>query len=247
MELKYVHGIPYGSAKVVMLPTNKKSVKQGQLVMGAGGNHLFTSRKTDDIVSLKAYHLYITSDEEIKEGDWHICNDIIKKCIFIGKANGTTYLVDELGNQDIIIYCKKIIATTDESLIYRKGFVHNSIDGFQDLPQLSQQFIENWIEEYNKNNQIVDILVECNGGTKKIKVPIGHDDYSTGLEYTPEKLKVNFDNTINIKPIKNSWNREEVNEEKSELIHLFFSSHYDKLSNIGFTSQYIRKWIEENL
>jgi hypothetical protein len=43
------------------------------------------------------------------------------------------------------------------------------------------------------------------------------------------------------------YTREEVNEEKSEFIHLFFADYYDKLSNIGFTSEIIRNYIKENL
>ena len=58
--------------------------------------------------------------------------------------------------------CKKVIATTDTSL---KQFIYTTMvidegDIYQSLPQPSQQFIEKYIEEYNKGNIIIDVLVE---------------------------------------------------------------------------------------
>ena len=139
------------------------------------------------------------------------------------------------------IFCKKIIATTDTSLKVIK--LSNLGENWKDisLPQPSQEFIQYFIEEYNKGNIITDVLVEYDDL---------HKDYDEMGLYNPNisiQLKVNSDNTINIKSIKDSWNKEEVDLEKSEFIHLFFSHHYTELSNKGITSEYIRKWIEENL
>ena len=50
-------------------------------------------------------HIYITSDEEIKEGDWYFITESISKCESKYEAN------------DLTDICKKIILTTDQDLI----------------------------------------------------------------------------------------------------------------------------------
>ena len=195
-----------------MIGTDNKSVYQGQPVLGVG-NYLFPSRETKDIGSLKAQHLYVTSVETPKDGDW--CVDTHYNTII-------RFGIDNKG-----LSCEKIIATTDKSLR---------------LPLIFILFIKQFIEEYNKGNIITKVMVEYE---KK------YEDCLEGsvfvLRLVGNYLKINSDNTINIRTIKNSWNRDEINEEKSEFIHLFFSTHYTELSNIGFTSEKIRKWVKENL
>jgi hypothetical protein len=52
-----------------------------------------------------AQHIYITSDEEIKVGDWYFITESISKCESKYEAN------------DLTDICKKIILTTDQDLI----------------------------------------------------------------------------------------------------------------------------------
>ncbi len=55
----------------------------------------------------------------------------------------------------------------------------------------------------------------------------------------PNNLKINAkDNTITIKKLKNSWNREEI----IDLIKLFANNYQYASNDIGYN-----KWIEENL
>lgn len=83
-------------------------------------------------------HLYILSDDEIKEGDWVI-------------ANGTPYQVlDILDNSYKTKLCwvsnvNKIISSTDKSL---------------NLPYPSESFVNKYIEKYNKNEKIDVVMVE---------------------------------------------------------------------------------------
>ena len=64
-------------------------------------------------------NIYITSDEEIKESfrGWFIgqCG-FYKKCVDTKIINNELYLLDYLGNTDRLIWCKKIILTTDRDL-----------------------------------------------------------------------------------------------------------------------------------
>ena len=126
-------------------------------------------------------YLYLLSDDEIKEGDW--CLQFHKTNTNI-PINVVKYKNYGEGNY----YFKKIIATTDSSLeIFDKELSNrHSVKVNILLPQLSKQFIEKYIEEYNKGNVITDVLVEyesdfnscfctkdiCNGNNcpKKLKV-----------------------------------------------------------------------------
>lgn len=155
---------------VVMLPTNEKA-KIGQLAIL--DNRLITIMSEFQVFA-KPQHLYITSDEEIEDGDWYLWYDgnkySLRKYVNCKNLPGNT---SDSGF--------KIIATTDTSL---------------ELPLISQQFIEKYIEEYNKGNVIKEVLVEYEGYVQ-----------STTWEYDePEgyRVKINSNNTINIKPIKNS-------------------------------------------
>ena len=96
--------------------------------------------------------IYILNEDEIKEGDWYFDGtDFIHK-----KSKHNNTLVD--GNKQ----AKKIIATTDTSLINRRlmTFMDETTEWIYDLPQPSQQFITKYIEEYNKGNVIDSIMVE---------------------------------------------------------------------------------------
>ena len=132
-------------------------------------------------------NLYIISDDEIKKGDYIYCT--ITNAIEIAKYNHD-YLIRDW---------KKVIATTNTSLyIHQKETISLPERVFY-LPQPSKQFIEKYIEEYNKGNIITDVLVEYEYLL---------DDRAV-LPYW--NLKVNTkDNTITIKKLKETYNKEEL-------------------------------------
>jgi hypothetical protein len=84
-------------------------------------NNLFL-RTYNDIPRGENVHIYITDDEDIKEGDWFIRGDEIHKCFSVYKTD-----IEFLTSIDSVYcgsntfwnkeYCKKIILTTDEDLI----------------------------------------------------------------------------------------------------------------------------------
>jgi hypothetical protein len=109
-------------------------------------------------------HLYFTTDEKIKEGDWFYngMNKIVVKA---------TNRYSEMKNP---IPHRKIIATTDPKL---KLLNEEGLKGMNELhvlstyskapkswynylPQPSQAFIEKWIKEYNKGNIISEVMVD---------------------------------------------------------------------------------------
>ena len=168
----------------------------------------------------KVHHLYITSDEEIKEDDWYIGDNIIYN--LVTKTNGMNP--------------QKIISTTNPAL---------------NLPQPSKSFIDKYIEEYNAGNPITEVMVEyeldickrCNGKGTEIVAILGECNClkckGKGILSDNINLKVNPDNTINIKPIKDNWSREEV----KQLCKLAFKYHCDN----SRTTSLPDKWIEDNL
>mgnify|MGYP003478487935 CR=1 FL=1 len=195
-------------AQVIMLPTGS-NLEFPYIAQNVFNKQLTIVNSTFAInCELQSQHLYIISDDEIKEGDW-----------FINLFNN---VIVQAHNWIYVSTCKKIIATTDTSLeIVSKGI--NPV--YEKLPQPSQQFIEQYIESYNKGKVITDVLVELK---------------SSGLHYFNEDLRINpKDNTIIIKKLKDSWNREEVIE--------LMKKYCIDIHRYTINSNDFNKWIEENL
>ena len=210
-------------AQIIMLPTDTKSLLHI--------NYSKLQLNKFEQLDTNNQYLYIISDDKIKEGDWYIELDINSLPLSIKKAEYNK--TNEFSLKPYSDYCKKIIATTDTSLKIEidgnRGDLLPDVSFDIDLPQPSQQFITKYIESYNKGEIITDILVEYNEFLRW--------DNSTSARYV--ELEINpKDNTITIKKVKDSWNRE-------ELINIIKKVYYDaEVSNCGDT---VDKWIKENL
>ena len=138
-------------------------------------------------------HLYVLSNDKIKESDYcysYKTNKIVK----------STCDVSREANKNIGFW-KKVIATTDKSL---------SQTNRTEIPQPSEQFIQKYIEEYNRGNIITDVLVEYEliSNEEYFGNTVNPDD---DVPYFDENLKINpKDSTITIKKAKDSYTREEV-------------------------------------
>ena len=246
----------FKKGKVVMLPTNERVINtkeyqlllsnslfwtskieierydEGWFFLNNSSNHNSCAITIPNVDIFKHQHLYIILDDKIKEGDYFLADNrlnttsnkglpnwVLCKCTKV--KNSWVYcneIPDEGHNGD---WCKKIIATTDESL---------------NLPQPSKQFIQKFVEEYNKGNIIEDVLVEY-----------GKEYVDEKDAYGYNKLKINpKNNTITIKKAKDSWTREEV-------IELCRQAFIDGTYAGGFgpnektIDSETEKWIEENL
>lgn len=194
----------FKKCKVVMLDTKDSTV----LAFNFKSNELFIPIFNSLNHKECTYkHLYILSDDEIKEGDY----------VYDGKYN--------LPNIDHEVYkwsyenwiespdfedmkCYKIIASTDETL---------------DLPRPSKSFLQKYCDsdgkiefvniecevDYNKDCKLekfgskINIYSKCNQFKK-------NDLDCTDCKMAFYKLKVAKDNTITIHPLKNLYKREEV-------------------------------------
>lgn len=245
-------------AQVIMLPTNTKTYI-GKFLEDEPYLALYNwYLKSLNIPNQRqGQHLYIISDDEIKEKHLLNTNDYyyIKNHYnewYIGKFNGISFdFINNNGNFDSNLFvCKKIIATTDSSLkiqdittkhIGRKVI---SVEGTSLLPQPSQQFITKYIEEYNKGNIITDVLVEY----EVVPNPVynGSNYFDAHNINIVTKLKINpKDNTITIKKIKDNYS-------KIEVIELLTKSmkeceEYQLFNHWSGEYRNLNKWIEENL
>jgi len=254
-------------AKVVMLSTNEKA--NGIIVIDCfrtiKPNMFIIDKNNYKHEDYKAQHLYIISDDEIKEGDWVYS----KSRYSVGKVeeiqiakkykNDHSMLYCEINNEEIwskLVDCKKIIATTDSSLKIKvvdkntcKPIDSNIMHKYKNihLPQPSQQFVEKYIEEYNKGNIITEVMVEyinimpqSNGLRTDGKI-IDEIALNPILNTLCIPIINPKDNTITIKKLKAFWSREEV----SQLLHNIVEK--GNISSQHYLPTQVNKWIEENL
>jgi hypothetical protein len=226
--------------KVVMLPTNEKA--QINLYKRELRFSMYGVVKSDNVLP---QHLYILSDEEIKEGSIFIANQGVFKCLEIVKGNYPykSQLVSDVSN--IQFHSKhwrnNVIATTDSSLGVIIGDKLIDIETNtreiigELLPQPSQAFIEKFVEAYNSGNPITDVLVEYEQYWEKVQ-----DEFPKEPQF---RLKVNpKDSTITITKVKDSWSRKEV----LDLIYKALG-HFAAKHDIYIDGRDITKWTNENL
>lgn len=139
---------------------------------------------------------------------------------------------------------REILASTDKSLIKcpNKSIEFGCCDKpeFCEVkqiitPEIPQSFIEKFVEKYNKGDIITEVMVEYilnNEDFDDIIEKVWDNDY---------KLKINVkDNTINIKPIKDSWSREEI-------VKLFNKMYATDIIDANVKKVDFDKWVEEHL
>ena len=219
----------FKKAKIIMLPTNQKTkyLMVYSDVEKTKGKLILNGLKNDEYKEYQ--NIYIISDDKIKGSDYcysYKTNKIVK----------STCDVSREANKNIGFW-KKVIATTDTSLyIHQKETISLPERVFY-LPQPSQQFIQKFVEEYNRGNIITDVLVEYEliSNEEYFGNTVNPDD---DVPYFDERLKINHKyNTITIKKVKDSWNREEVE-------NLIYTAMKDRCYT---TIAEWKKWIEENL
>lgn len=230
-QLKEENGKYYQEVEVVMLAAEKECQIYSRPTTTAPEylGFLNTPQVANTINSeCKGYHLYFLSDDEIKEGDGY----------YTTQGNRVVKCTKEemeilITTPEIKKHFLKVIATTDESLTYTSP-VNPFIENVR-LPKPSDSFIKKYIEEYNAGRQITKVLVE-------------HDvrEYR-GRIATP--LKVDSNNTVTIKKVKDSYSREEV----AKMLHVVGTLSYEyglyvmKKGGVSRGDFTITDWIDKNL
>lgn len=216
-------------ARVLMLSTEKAS--HIQLGMYLKCNSKLYPPNTP-LSPFTNQNLYILRDEKPKVGeiaflDWEgkgLQNDmrygevlkIGEDFIHIKNQFGTNESHCELKRFPNAQWCK-IIATTDINIEVsdnrfedRNGIVHVKF-----LPKPSEDFIKAYTEAYNIGNPIAEVDVEyiqtvAISDKEYNALEEGSLSYKHTNPFNIEILKVDKNNTITIRKIKDSWNREEV-------------------------------------
>jgi len=137
----------YKKCKVVMLPTNEKA-----LIYQSKLSKILGIKRDKKIINSRviAQHLYILSDNEIKEGDWYY-SYLLNSRYIAPKGFTKSKLTNPKSEY-------KIIASTDPSL--NKWIKLNPGELLQSLPSIPQSFIEEYVSEYNKENKIEEVMVK---------------------------------------------------------------------------------------
>jgi hypothetical protein len=199
----------YNKAKVIPLPTNKPA----DIYEFKG--KLYQDEHYADVRN-ESWVIYVISEtDEIREGDL---------VVPIRHEEGYNIQIADKGNARLYNESDnyfKCIATTNK--------IYN-------LPQPTDKWVKYFIDEYNKGNIIVDVLVEYE---------VGYTRTSTiKLNGEPEIqfLKTNLNNCINIKTIKNTFTREDM---LSFAVLVNDDAHSPNPK--GIYIELLDKWIENNL
>jgi len=201
--------------KVVILPTDK-ATKFG---IQYQTNKLAFNPK----LPFEGHHLYILNDEEVKEGDYIIDFGAYKTPLLfcVRHSSDLTYLNHET-KKGITIF--KIIATTDTSL---------------NLPLIPDDFIQAFCENNGEMHEVI-IENELISDNKEYKYPeILEINYNVLT-----KLKITSNNTIIIKPHKETWTREEV----IQLLRSAWRASYTYyMPKFTYDFDNTNKWIDNNI
>lgn len=230
----------YKKHPIILLPTDEKASYPEIWLMhnkSQGLMHLKTATGLDGI----GQHLYILSDDKPLKNDWILDIKNPKK----PRQIKTEHFLEDLFETE-----KKIIATTNTSLNINKEYVKEFPESLHDMifPQIHTSFIQHYIEQYNIGNVITEVEVEYFTDIPVISdkeynmVESGELSYKNTNPYNIDILKLNTDNTINIKPLKNSWTREEQVDVIEKYLLLKEPDIYSKTSRTS-----IKEWIKNNL
>jgi translation initiation factor 2 beta subunit (eIF-2beta)/eIF-5 len=132
---------------VHLIPTDKPTrlrLDDGELVLG-------NSKLCQNTLNYQYQNIYITNDEEIKEGDWVLSLTDDESYLEVYKYDGTTYLGED----------KKIILTTDQDLIK---------DGIQPID-------DEFLEWFVKNPSCESVELEATTFPNEEGIPHCYDGY----------------------------------------------------------------------
>jgi hypothetical protein len=156
-----------------ILPTDKPSR------LYKTGNFLLLDSKAmpNNTLETKNQHIYITSDEEIKEGDWYL-NVEEKNGIknpFYGKLYKANQSICQVPLDYLVNNLKKIILTTDQNLIN---------DGVQTI---GDEFLEWFVK--NPSCEWVDVLTDAYTMQEIFELKLQNDDFKYKIIIPKEEPK----------------------------------------------------------
>jgi hypothetical protein len=167
MKTQTINNIDYIECNLVMLPTDKSS----KLYLFKNLLEYDSSCIHTAIGDITKQHLYITSNEVIKEGNWILSDERDNIFQNEGKPIWKLEQVEKITNEWLFVFgrpheglnpdwCKKVIATTDSSLNEKIEMLGTGSTYIFNLPNISISFINQFTESYNQGNMITKVLAE---------------------------------------------------------------------------------------
>lgn len=182
MELIEKNGKYYQECKLALLDAKEIGFNKFNIIKDVRSNELKyslsdeigeTELSSSIINNFKLQHLYIISDEEIKEGDYILSKFYYEdKCVKNRAFNWILTKVREIKNGKIFSNplsnlegggCSsdssnsfKVIASTDKLLLP----LFNQYSPIEYLPKIPSSFIESYIKSYNEGSTISKVLVQ---------------------------------------------------------------------------------------
>jgi hypothetical protein len=230
--------------QVVMLPTNDDTT--GTIIRHKANHSILNTIKnppTHHEGGVQAQHIYITSNEEIKEGDWFIRLDSeIVQC--------ELHHIKHMEKESELSW-RKVIATTDTNLGYKERFNGVYVEEEDTLAFIPESFIKAFVES---NGTIKEVLVEYVGD---------YDELHKGWLADTIKLKTRPDNTIVISATKDSYRElyEKALERLGKMMletytrdeverlckAAYNKGHYNGITSSSSNPVLSNKWIEDHL
>lgn len=236
--------------KVYALPIEKASDirnDDGEWVDGK-------SKLCQNTIKYQYYHIYATTSETPKEGDWFIVeisednwetsNFVLEQ---VETINGIWVNNESYETTRHIDNCKKVVATDDKDLWVRKTST-NCFTEIGACGKISPEFQQAWVREMNNGTPIIEALMEMNLVlTDELDKEADFELYLN--EYVP---KLNPQGYVTILPVKEKMHTQ---TEVENLILQFASDCendedlicYD--GEIDGVKQYnaAKKWLKQNL
>jgi hypothetical protein len=225
--MKSINNKQYKEAKILALTTNEKLTDSalfirthdvfGRYINSANLEYslnqtyinniqLINDRKaaTNCLDKYIFYNLYIVSNDKVNDFDW-----------VYDKGNNRVIQLQISKDTNISNYVK-VIASNDPQL--------------KNLPIINNDFINEYVNEYNQNNKLETVLV---------KYEKGLNGERCNMEFFERPTINKKDNSITIKRIKENYSKEEVKDLILKFATKVFSEKFEILD--------INNWIEENL
>jgi len=196
--------------------------------------------------------LYFVDDFPIKSRDWFIMNGcILRQCKSTNNEPFTIpTIIDTIEGIHHVSVCKKVISTTDKSLIIpvTEEVLHTPSGKYSDeepyymisthmksLPQPDDSFIISYIKAFNEGNPIKYVMVEYEKST--------YNDWIKTATPQPEyKIKTDKNNTITITRCKENYSAEEVNKILDSFAERFVAN-----TDMAYKQKDIADWKTQNL
>lgn len=144
---------------VVMLSTGTP-LKANQLFLHPNCLLCIAKCNEDELTNHKPQHLYFLSDETPKQGDKVIHKNLI---LTVSVNRGLYLTVEEFSSVDVRTdICKKIVATTDKSLLPKKANDPNLMyeDLGNEMKKIPESFVKAYVNAFNNGKPITDVELE---------------------------------------------------------------------------------------